>query len=108
MPRRPLTRLRPNYPSPYEEAEGASRAPRGPPGLLGAHGGGGVGWGLTRVGVPGGRGAICREPQGRATQAARRDPRPGRVGQGWGWGRASEPRGLHRPRRPLGPRRPGR
>lgn len=39
------------------------------------------GGGLTRVGVPRGRGAICREPQGRATQAAGRDSRPGRAGR---------------------------
>lgn len=77
MPRGPLTRLRPNYSSPYEPQRVRATLSGGPPGLLRAHSGGG---GLTRVGVPGGRGAICREPQGRATQAAGRDPRPGRAG----------------------------
>lgn len=79
MPRGPLTRLRPNHPSPYKP-EGANHAFRGPPGILRAHCVCVLGGGLTRVGVPRGRGAICREPQGRATQAAGRDSRPGRAG----------------------------
>lgn len=54
MPRGPLTRLRPNHPSPYKP-EGANHAFRGPPGLLRAHCvcvlGGGVSPGSASPGV---------------------------------------------------------